>query len=142
MNFTGTNFNSCGCGGNEAGSSCPTTQPTYQQCNQVVQTCNVEDIPHYTNYHTHVVNNMVKRHINIPTYSTSTENVTINEYVQGQPMVQQPIFYQPYPQQPMMPGQYQGNVGTDPFVQPTTPNMNPQNFQGFVPPMGNVPFGF
>lgn len=86
---------------------------------------------------------MVKRHINIPTYSTSTENVTINEYVQGQPMVQQPIFYQPYPQQPMMmPGQYQGNVGTDPFVQPTTPNMNPQNFQGFVPPMGNVPFGF
>lgn len=43
----------------------------------------------------------------------------------------------------MMPGQYQKNVGTDPFgSQPTTPNVSLQNFQGFVPPMGNVPFGF
>lgn len=93
---------------------------------------------------THVVNNCVKRHINIPTYSTSAENVMINEYVQGQPMVQQqPFFYPQYPQQPLMPGQYQGNVGTDPFgPQPTTPNVSPQNFQGIVPPMGNVPFGF
>lgn len=139
MNFTGTNFNSCGCGRNDG---CPTTTPTYQQCNQVVQTCNVEDVPHYTNYHTHVVNNCVKRHINIPTYSTSAENVMINEYVQGQPMVQQPFFYPQYPQQPLMPGQYQGNVGTDPFVQQQTPNVSPQNFQGIVPPMGNVPFGF
>ena len=56
MNFTGTNFNSCGCGGNDG---CPSTTPaTYQQCNQVVQTCNVEDVPHYTNYHTHVVLNL------------------------------------------------------------------------------------
>lgn len=46
-----------------------------------------------------------------------------------------------YPQQPLMPGQYQGNVGTDPFAQ-QTPNINPQGFQGMVPPMGNVPFGF
>ena len=43
MNFTGTNFNSCGCGGNEP-TGCPTCAPTYQQCNQVVQTCNVEDV--------------------------------------------------------------------------------------------------
>lgn len=43
MNFTGTN---CGCGTNDVG--------TFQQCNQIVQTCNVEEIPHYTNYHTHV----------------------------------------------------------------------------------------
>lgn len=65
----------------------------------------------------------------------------INEYVQGTPMYQQPVYPQ-YPQQPMMmQGQYQGNVGTDPFVQ-QTPNTVPQNFQGFVPPMGNVPFGF
>ena len=56
MNFTGTNFNSCGCGGNEP-TGCPTCAPTYQQCNQVVQTCNVEDVPQYTNYHTHAVNN-------------------------------------------------------------------------------------
>ncbi len=88
--------------------------------------------------HPHVVNNCVKRHINIPTYSTSAENVMINEYVQGQPMYQQPMLYPQYPQQPMMQGQYQGNVGTEPFVQ-QTPNFNPQ---GFVPPMGNVPFGF
>ncbi|MCM1556732.1 MAG: hypothetical protein NC087_04280 [Anaeroplasma bactoclasticum] len=57
MNFTGTNYNSCGCGCNDG---CPTTTPTYQQCNQVVQTCNVEDIPHYTNYHTHVVLNLTE----------------------------------------------------------------------------------
>lgn len=61
MNFTGTNYNSgCGCGGNDSGRSCPTSTPTYQQCNQVVQTCNVEDIPHYTNYHTHVVLNLTE----------------------------------------------------------------------------------
>lgn len=40
--------NTCGC---EMGY--PVAIPSYQQCNQVVQTCNVEDIPHYTNYHTH-----------------------------------------------------------------------------------------
>ncbi|MDE6947062.1 MAG: hypothetical protein K2P14_07765 [Anaeroplasmataceae bacterium] len=56
MNFTGSNFNSCGCGA-EQGMSCPKAAPTFQQCNQVVQTCNVEDVPHYTNYHTHAVNN-------------------------------------------------------------------------------------
>lgn len=57
MNFTGSNFNSCGCKTNDSGCGCPTSVPTYQQCNQVVQTCNVEDVPHYTNYHTHAVNN-------------------------------------------------------------------------------------
>lgn len=57
MNFTGSNFNSCGCGA-EQGMSCPKATPTFQQCNQVVQTCNVEDVPHYTNYHTHVVLNL------------------------------------------------------------------------------------
>ncbi len=65
----------------------------------------------------------------------------INEYVQGQPMYQQPMMYPQFPHQPYMPGQYQGNVGTDPFAQ-QTPNVNPQGFQGMVPPMGNVPFGF
>ncbi len=51
MNFTGSSFGSCGC--NDM-NTCPKYAPTYQQCNQVVQTCNVEDIPHYMNYHTHV----------------------------------------------------------------------------------------
>ena len=70
----------------------------------------------------------------------TSKNVTFYEYVQGQPMMQQPMFY---PQQPLMPGQYQGNVGTDPFgPQPTTPSVSPQNFQGFIRPMGNVPFVF
>ncbi|MDE5566165.1 MAG: hypothetical protein K2O05_00250 [Anaeroplasmataceae bacterium] len=144
MNFTGSNFNSCGCGNRDSGCGCPTNTPTYQQCNQVVQTCNVEDIPHYTNYHTHVVNNCVKRHINIPTYSTSSENVMIDEYVQGQPIYQQPMMYsqpmmyqQPIPQQ----GQYQGNVGTEGLTQQMQ-NYGPQGFQGVVPPMGNIPFGY
>lgn len=44
-----------GCGCN---SGCQQALPTYQQCNQVVQTYNVEDVPHYTNYHTHAVNNI------------------------------------------------------------------------------------
>ena len=63
--------------------SCPTAMPTSTQCNQVVQTCNVQEVPHYTNYHTHVVNNCIKKHINIPVYSQSSENVLIDEYVQG-----------------------------------------------------------
>lgn len=120
MNFQGTNLNQmgtdCGCGNN----TCPYTQPTYQQCQQVVQTCNVQEVPHYVNYHTHVVNNCVKRHVNIPTYSTSGENVIINEYVQGQPMFQQPNMYQGYPY-PMT--QYQGNVGVEGIQ---FPNLNGQ----------------
>ena len=114
MNFMGQNFSSCGC---------PTTQPTFEQCKQIVQTCNVEEVPHYINYHTHVVNNLVKKHVNIPTYSVSEENILI-EYPPAQAMPYMP--YQAmggcggtYQQQPMyanqMP-QYQGNVGTDPMM--------------------------
>ncbi len=102
------------------GSCCGCAVPTCQQCNQVVQTCNVQDVPHYINYHTHVVNNCIKRHINIPTYSTSSENVYIDEYVQGQPLMQQPMYAQP-------------------MAQPTTdtpfPNYGPQGYQGMVNPM-------
>ncbi len=131
MNFTGSNFQSCGCGNSEmtSGCGCQKSFPTYQQCNQVVQTCNVEDIPHYTNYHTHVVNNCVKRHISIPTYSTSAENVYLDEYVQGQPMVQPTMMQQPYPY--MMGPQYQGNVGVEPQGMP----------MGGMPYPGNTPFG-
>ena len=127
MNFMGQNYGSNGCG-------CQ-TQPTFEQCKQVVQTCNVEEVPHYINYHTHVVNNIVKKHVNIPTYSMSEENILI-EYPPAQAM---PMGYMPQPiqncqgtyQQPMyanqMP-QYQGNVGTEPMPGYGMP-------QGMVKPM-------
>ena len=131
MNFLGSNLNQNCCGCNNG---CQNTLPTYQQCNQVVQTCNVEEVPHFINYHTHVVNNCIKRHVNVPTYSTSGENVMINEYVQGTPMYQQPMmmnnqmmYQQPY----MYPyGQYQGNVGVEGFQQeyPNILNQNPYRF--------------
>ena len=38
----------------------------------------------------HIINNCIKRYINIPTYSVSTENEYINEYVSAEPMYQQP----------------------------------------------------
>lgn len=129
------NQNSCGCE-----SSCPNAVPTYQQCNQVVQTYNVEDVPHYTNYHTHIINNCIKRHINVPTYSQSAENVLINEYAQAAPMYNQGMMYN----QPMMPNQqgmmynpnqYQGNVGTEEFQQPM---QNPyQNMMNNMNPFNN-----
>ena len=82
----------------------------------------------------HVVNNCIKRHVNVPTYSTSGENVMINEYVQGTPMYQQPMmmnnqmmYQQPY----MYPyGQYQGNVGVEGIQQeyPNILNQNPYRF--------------
>ena len=50
MNQSGS---SCGCN-----DGCPIATPTSTQCNQVVQTCNVQEVPHYTNYHTHAVNNI------------------------------------------------------------------------------------
>ena len=37
---------------------CPQAYSTYQQYNQVLQTCNVENIPHMVNYHIHAVNNI------------------------------------------------------------------------------------
>lgn len=128
---------SCGCN-----QGCLSAVPTCQQCNQVVQTCNVQDVPHYINYHTHVVNNCIKRHINIPTYSTSTENVMIDEYVQGQPMFQQPMMAQQpvMYQQPLQQGQYQGNVGTEGLAQQMA-NYGPQGYQGMVNPM-NPPFNY
>ena len=77
----------------------------------------------------HVVNNCIKRHINIPTYSASTENVYLDEYVQGQPMYinyQQPMYYQGMNQQMMYsPNQYQGNVGTE-GIQQQMQNQMPQ----------------
>ena len=67
----------------------------------------------------HVVNNCIKRHINIPTYSTSTENVYLDQYYQGSPMIQQPMMNYGY-----MTNQYQGNVGVEGINQPMQ-GMNP-----------------
>ncbi len=62
----------------------------------------------------------------------------IDEYVQGQPMFQQPVMYQQpmyvQGQQPMSPNQYQGNVGTEGLAQQMQ-NFGPQNYQGMVNPM-------
>lgn len=73
----------CGC--------CPQAVPTFQCCNQVVNRCNVQDVPHITNYHTHVVDNCVRRHINIPQYTTSESVQVFDEFVQGQPIFQGPV---------------------------------------------------
>lgn len=124
MNFMGSKQETCGC-------QTPTMAPTYQQYNQLVQTCNVEEIPHVIDYHTHVVNNFVKRHVNVPTYSQSYENVLINEYVQAQPMMNQcPYYQQPYYGQiyNQMP-QYQGNVGVEGYQQ-----QMPNPYQGQMYP--------
>lgn len=148
MNFQGVNVNPTGCGqpqggyampmsGGPCGCGCPSELPTYQQCNQVVQTCNVQEVPHYTNYNTHVVNNCIKRHINIPTYSTTTENVMINEFVQGQPVYQDPFMYgpqgNPYTQGTMYnPGVgYPGNVPEGVNPANLNPNMMPGGFNPF-----------
>ena len=34
--------------------ACQQAVPTYQQYNHGVQTCNVQEVPHYTCFHTHV----------------------------------------------------------------------------------------
>ena len=58
----------------------PTQTPS---CNQVVQKCFVEDIPYYVGYNTHVVNNVVRRHIQIPMYSQTQETVYFDEWQPG-----------------------------------------------------------
>ena len=93
----------------------------------------------------HVVNNCVKKHVNIPTYSMSEENVLLNEYPVAQ-TINPYISYQtpgmwsmPY-QQPAYPGQmaqYQGNVGTEPFQQQMFNKYPISQFPGM-----NVPYNY
>lgn len=141
MNFQGSNVNPMGncampASGTSCGCGCPTVAPTYQQCNQVVHTCNVQDVPHYTNYNTHIVNNCVKRHVNIPTYSTTSENVMVEEYVQGQPMYQGQQV--PYNQgQFMNPGMYP-NTG---YLGNLPEGMTPNGYNPNMMPGGFYPFG-
>ena len=60
-----------------SGGSCGCSVP---QVNQVVNKCFVEDVPYYVNYHTHQVNNVVRRHIQVPTYSCSEQTVYYDEW--------------------------------------------------------------
>ena len=50
------------------------------QCNQIVNKCFYEDVPYYVNYHTHQVNNVIRRHIQVPTYSTSEQTIYYDEW--------------------------------------------------------------
>jgi hypothetical protein len=52
-------------------------------CNQVVQKQFVEEMPYYVDYHTHIVNNVVRKHIQIPVYSQSQETVYFDEWQMG-----------------------------------------------------------
>ena len=54
-----------------------------QGCGQVVQQQCTVDIPYYVNYNTHVVNNVIRRHIQIPVYSQTQETVFIDEWQTG-----------------------------------------------------------
>lgn len=68
-------YDGCGCN-----NMMPQVLPS---CNQVVQKCFVEDMPYYVGYNTHVVNNVVRRHIQIPVYSQSQETVYFDEWQNG-----------------------------------------------------------
>ena len=73
----------CGCG--SAMNTMPRMNQQFMQptCNQVVeQTCAV-DMPYYVNYNTHVVNNVVRRHIQIPVYTQTQETVYFDEWQTG-----------------------------------------------------------
>ena len=52
-------------------------------CNQVVQQTCAGDMPYYVNYNTHVVNNVVRRHIQIPVYSQTQQTVYFDEWQTG-----------------------------------------------------------
>ncbi len=91
------NYN-CGCPTNNIGCG----------YNQVINKCFVSDVPHYVNYNTHVVNNCIKRHYIVPTYSTTEETKYFDEY--------QTMPYQtnnPY-QAPQMNYPFQGQIN-NPF---------------------------
>lgn len=66
-----------GCGCNQM------MPPVTPSCNQVVQKCFVEEIPYYVGYNTHVVNNVVRRHIQIPVYSQTQETIYFDEWQQS-----------------------------------------------------------
>ncbi len=106
------NNNNCGC--------C-NQMPYY---NQVLNTCNVEMIPHYTNYHTTHVNNCIKRHVNIPVFTESYETVFTNEYVEGNPI------YYPYGYNNPILNNYNYN-SNDNYLGNVSTNPNLKTFNGY-----------
>lgn len=77
MDYMQPTMGSCGCGMG--------MQPQFSQpgCNQVVQQTCAVDMPYYVNYNTHVVNNVVRRHIQIPVYSQTQETIYFDEWQQS-----------------------------------------------------------
>lgn len=60
--------------------SCYNSCATYDNCNYVNQQCQVVDVPHYVNYHTHNIMNICRKHIMVPTYSESSEVRVFDDY--------------------------------------------------------------
>lgn len=52
----------------------------YPMFNCNLETCAVEEIPNYVNFHTHTIHNQIKRHVNVPVYSNSCETRVIHEF--------------------------------------------------------------
>ena len=52
-------------------------------CGQVLQQTCAVDMPYYVNYNTHVVNNVVRRHIQIPVYTQTQQTVYFDEWQTG-----------------------------------------------------------
>jgi hypothetical protein len=71
----------CGIGAMQGG--CMSQQAMQPACSQVVQQTCAVDMPYYVNYNTHVVNNVVRRHIQIPVYSQTQETIYFDEWQAG-----------------------------------------------------------
>ena len=72
-----------GCGMGMMQGGCMSQQAMQPGCSQVVQQTCAVDMPYYVNYNTHVVNNVVRRHIQIPVYSQTQETIYFDEWQQG-----------------------------------------------------------
>ena len=72
-----------GCGMGMMQGGCMSQQAMQPACSQVVQQTCAVDMPYYVNYNTHVVNNVVRRHIQIPVYSQTQETIYFDEWQAG-----------------------------------------------------------
>ena len=72
-----------GCGMGMMQGGCMSQQVMQPGCSQVVQQTCAVDMPYYVNYNTHVVNNVVRRHIQIPVYSQTQQTVYFDEWQTG-----------------------------------------------------------
>jgi hypothetical protein len=72
-----------GCGMGMMQGGCMSQQAMQPGCSQVVQQTCAVDMPYYVNYNTHVVNNVVRRHIQIPVYSQTQETIYFDEWQAG-----------------------------------------------------------